>query len=394
MINIMSTDTSIRNRCTGCMACKSVCQRHCILSEEDEEGFLFPIVDEKRCVECGACIKVCPLQNKAPMNNMSNGYIALGEDNRNSSSGGIFYELAKFVISQNGYVTGCIMDDYFKVKHILTDKIDEVKKMRGSKYVQSNIEGIYERISELIKSDKKVLFSGTPCQCAAIINYLGGHPNNLILIDLICHGVPAPLFWEKHIANICQKEKINPQSILFREKDEFKRTEFNLVISSEHDSVSIPAKCDAFYCQYIKCNSLRESCYLCDYSTKMRLGDITLGDCASWKDYMDFFPHYATSVVFINTKLGRNLWDKCTNRIKYKKIDVKKEIEKNNALSKCSERREERNEIYKDLARLSESEFSQKYSERITMYDFIKNLIKRVIPVNTRETIRKKIINR
>ena len=205
--------------CCGCHACASVCARHSITMQEDNEGFLYPVVDASTCIDCGLCEKVCPVINQDEPRKPLKVYAAKNrneEIRRQSSSGGIFTPLAESVIREGGVAFGAKFDKDWNVVHAWTDTIEGIADFRGSKYVQSIIGDTYREAREFLKQGRKVLFSGTPCQIAGLRKFLRKEYENLLTVDVVCHGVPSPLVWREYL-----KENTKGKEILridFREK--------------------------------------------------------------------------------------------------------------------------------------------------------------------------------
>ena len=196
---MLSTKT---DECVGCGACENVCPVKAISMQENEEGFLYPVVDSDLCVSCNKCNHVCPVQKNEKKAVVSKAYAAWNKDDailRGSSSGGVFSILAQYVLRKGGVVCGAAFDEGNVVKHILVENAADLEKLRGSKYVQSEIGHIFVQIKDLLKSGRQVLFSGTPCQVAGLNSYLEKDFDNLLTVDVACHGVPSPKVWQKYI---------------------------------------------------------------------------------------------------------------------------------------------------------------------------------------------------
>ena len=187
-----------KSQCCGCNACVQRCPKQCIAMCEDEEGFLYPEGDEAICIDCGLCENVCPVINQADARIPLQVYAAKNTDEKirmHSSSGGVFSILAEQTIKQGGVVFGARFDENWEVKHDYTETIDGVSVFRGSKYVQSKTGDTFKQAEQFLKQNRKVLFSGTPCQIVALKRYLKKEYENLLLVDFICHGVPSPGVW-------------------------------------------------------------------------------------------------------------------------------------------------------------------------------------------------------
>ena len=201
-------------KCCGCEACVQTCPKHCISFKEDEEGFRYPQINKKSCIDCGLCEKVCPIINQAESHKPLNVYAAKNTNIKellNSSSGGIFILLAKTVLRQGGVVFGAKFDENWNVIHAFAETEEEAQTFMGSKYVQSRIGNTYTQARDFLKQGRKVLFSGTPCQIAGLNYYLKKDYDNLLTVDVICHGVPSPKVWHRYLdeikGNVCKKEK-------------------------------------------------------------------------------------------------------------------------------------------------------------------------------------------
>lgn len=194
--------------CCGCTACVEICPKGCIDFLADEEGFRYPKVNTDECINCSLCEKSCPVINR-PIQSLPKKVIAAQNiDNRvriNSSSGGVFSFLAEIVIKDGGVVFGAAFDKRWNVNHTFTDSLEGLFPFRGSKYVQSNIGESYKQCKSFLQAGKKVLFSGTPCQIAGLRTYLRKNYENLITIDVICHGVPSPAVWSEYKNTVCPK---------------------------------------------------------------------------------------------------------------------------------------------------------------------------------------------
>ena len=199
-----------KGQCSGCSACYSMCPKEAIAMQEDTEGFVYPFVDNSKCINCELCVKVCPIkkENKKVVSNIH----AIACKNKEekireeSTSGGVFTALSELVINQGGVVFGAIYDENLNVKHSYVENIDECNKFRGSKYVQSSIGDAFKKVKEFLVQGRLVMFSGTPCQVAGLYSYLGKEYDNLILIDLVCHGAPSPKVFRKYIKSLENKE--------------------------------------------------------------------------------------------------------------------------------------------------------------------------------------------
>lgn len=197
-------DFSHEERCYHCGACAQKCPTGAIQMVMGTDGFLYPEIDEGKCIHCGACDRVCPHLNweqKMPRLEERACFAAASTINEQykSASGGVFYSLARYFLQQGGYVAGCVWDDTLTARHIVTNRLDEVERMRGSKYVWSDTTEIFREISELLKRGEKVLFTGTPCQVAAANNYFGKQ-ENLLTCGIFCHGNTSPqmfALWKK-----------------------------------------------------------------------------------------------------------------------------------------------------------------------------------------------------
>lgn len=380
------------NQCTGCMACMECCPKGCIEKVYDEEGFWRPQIDKTRCVDCSVCVNVCPQLHPLEARQSVEHCIALYSDGAAlSSSGGAFYGMAQTVIEKlKGVVCGCIMDEKFHVKHVCAEDMKTVALMQGSKYVQSDLCSTFREIREFLTQKRWVLFSGTPCQVAGLKKSLGGqNTERLITVDLVCHGVPSPTFWENHAKAMISESECGKTTVKFRRKDKYERTTFEFNFSN---GKKIPGKQDAYYSLFLKGLSFRESCYLCHYATDARVSDITIGDCNTWTKYMDFHPETAVSIVLCNTQKGVSFWRECEQLFETTPLDVQSEIKSNKQLNRPSERKAVRDYIYKDLAALSEKEFSEKYSEKMTLKDYMKMMFKKIVPVKNREQVRRVIL--
>lgn len=274
----MSVSSKKKAACCGCNACAEICPKHCIRMVEDAQGFVYPQVDSSVCVECGMCEKVCPfevanLSLRPPLK----AYAAWNKNRKehlSSSSGGAAYVFSSYILNQGGVVYGCTSDG-IEVRHIRVESHSELSKLQGSKYVQSNVCGLFKEVKNDLKNGKTVLFIGTPCQVAGLKNYIKYIPEHLYFVDLICHGVPSQRMLYEHIQHVAKGRKI--QHISFRKGNDYrlsiKADKFNYEVSLWET----PYK-DLYLKGFFEGMICRPSCSKCPFAYPMRVSDITIGD--------------------------------------------------------------------------------------------------------------------
>ncbi len=292
-----------KKNCYGCHACELVCIKNCITMQADDEGFLYPVVDSEACNECGLCEKVCPvIHQESPCQFLAH-YIGINNNETirlRSSSGGIFTLLAEAIINEGGVVFGARFDEVWNVVHDWTDTINGLAAFRGSKYVQSYTSDSYCKAKDFLKQGRKVLFSGTPCQIAGLKKYLRKEYDNLLTVDVVCHGVPSPLIWSRYLDEFCDGlrikhnvEESSPSSptetapmitnISFRDKTngwkEFGfRLRYRLSAMEEEREMLQPFSANPFMQGFLKNLYLRPSCYDCSAKSGKSGSDITIAD--------------------------------------------------------------------------------------------------------------------
>lgn len=366
----------IGDKCVGCRDCELICPKKAIVMKDDSEGFLTPNIDYDKCVDCGICLNTCVgyKGNTVKKNIMNESYIAITTEKdiyKSTASGGIFSTLATEFFNNNkkAAVCGaCYLNGEVTHKIIFSSK--DIKLLQGSKYVQSDLKDVVANIKQLLELDYKILFSGTPCQIAALINYTG-YNKNLYTIDLICHGVPSPAFLRKDLKNYFEIKEID--NISFRKKGSIVKTksEFFLTVKNKKGKkITTSYKSDVFFSLFMKGVTFRLSCYNCQFANIRRSGDLTIGDCDSASNY-DFHNNEATSTVIVNTLKGNELWAKSKRGIDCQKIDLNLEIEKNHQLKQPTNKPKERDEIYKIIDKNDINYLHFKYARKKTIKESV-----------------------
>ena len=277
---------------------------------EDKEGFLQPRIDASVCIECHKCEKVCPVLNSIAIPNdfETKAYAVINKDDEvraQSSSGGVFFPLAKWVIEQGGVVFGAHWNDKWEVVHDFAEDLDGVKAFMRSKYVQSVVGDTLGQAKQFLDAGRWVLYSGTPCQLGGLRAYLGKEYEKLIQVDLICHGVPSPGVWRSYLKDYFAKEKI--VDINFRDKSEG-WLGFQTAIKTTTSKVCEGQMENPYFRGFLTNVYLRNSCYNCHFRQFHRASDITLADY--WgvdKIRPDMHDNKGTSVVFAHTEKGENV---------------------------------------------------------------------------------------
>lgn len=323
---------SIENKadCCGCTACYSACPKKAITMKDDEEGFLYPVVDTGKCIDCGICVEVCPIKRRQPSIESQDYYaVKNGNDDlrMKSTSGGVFSLLAQYVIEHKGVVYGAAFNENFDVVHQRAEDNTWVR-FRGSKYVQSNMNNMFEEIVKDLKNDMLVLFTGTPCQIDGIRTYLDRLNVNMdkfITCDLVCHGVPSPLVWKDYLQE-CVINRKDLKKINFREKNNagWHNSRLQAVNFQDEKVIDLAQGEGVFLSLFSNNIILRPSCYTCRYTNFDRVGDFTLGDF--WgieKHYPSFDDDKGITLLMLNSTKARDIWEKIKDKTTY--ISVKKE---------------------------------------------------------------------
>lgn len=306
-------------KCCGCTACSQVCPKQCITMQSDNEGFSYPNVSVNSCIECGRCKIACPILHHDGGNTPNH---VLAEKNKDekirstSSSGGVFYEIAKKLIQNGGVVYGCAMDENMVARHICVESIEDLDKLKSSKYVQSDMGNTMSEIKKRLIAKEKVMFSGTPCQVAGLKKYLGKEYENLLVVDVLCHGVPSPKLFADYLNFLSLQYKGGkPVSVNFRNKQRgWKRLYMEVKFDNGKRHYTYSGY-DRYEGMFLNNLSLRPSCYECKFTKAERFGDITLGDF--WgigKQYPDWDDDKGISVVMLNTEKGEKFWKSVADR--------------------------------------------------------------------------------
>ena len=302
--------------CTGCQACRVACPVNAITMQESIKGHIYPVVDEEICIMCNKCANTCPEIKKpnfaAPQQNV---YACWTNDKYNrkySTSGGISNALSREIIEEGGAFCGVVYK-HSSAEHQICNDINELHRFQGSKYIHSDVKNVYVEIENLLKVGKMVLFSGTPCQVAALRAYLRKPYHTLFCIDILCHGVPSKKILRdriKHIKALANGKEI--KDIRFRDKNPDQYTTYVKYTFSDDSLIKIPVQHDAYFRCFVTNHSLRENCFNCQYSCRERVGDITLADFWGYTPKKFKFRSYrkGTSLVIINTNQGELLFQK------------------------------------------------------------------------------------
>ncbi len=301
--------------CTGCGACAAVCPVGCIHMEPDNEGFLQPVIRTEQCVGCDRCKRACPiLGTHSRPDNETEVYAAIHRDEAvrsGSTSGGVFSLLCEWIFAQNGVVYGAAYDRDFTVVHCPVEKMEDLYRLRGAKYTQSRIADTFSQVREQLERGRYVLFSGTPCQVGGLISFLGKDYEKLILVDLICHGVPSPKVWRHYVDYRSGKDACGqkPEGINLRSK-ETGWPGYSIRFDYPDGQVySAPNSLDPYLRGFVGNLYLRPSCYHCSFKGSTRQSDFTLGDYwGVWSQLPEFHDGKGTSLVLLHTPKAKNIW--------------------------------------------------------------------------------------
>lgn len=340
--------------CTGCGACAEVCPKRCISLIRNNKGFLAAEINSEQCVHCNKCDAVCPNMTDVSMNTPKEcvaAYSAQPQHVMSSSSGGVFTVLAERVISEGGAVYGAAFDGNLNLSHVCVTESENLAAIRGSKYIQSDVSAVLADIKARLGSGQTVLFSGTPCQTAAVSLLCDGLEgrDNLILVDIVCHGTPSNRLFGDYIADIGRRQKSKVTSFSFRSK-KLASTLYGFEYLCENGKTGVSnGGYTPFGKAFFNGLAMRDSCYNCRFARSGRVGDLTIGDywgCVN--DYPDFYNSNGTSCILVNTERGARLLAEVKDRLSTCKTDIEKVKKNNHNLNSPTEKSPLTEQFWKD----------------------------------------------
>ena len=346
--------------CTGCSACANTCPVRAIEMKADAYGFFYPAVNSAVCIHCGACERICPVLNSAPhAKTQPQAYAAYSLDESvrmQSSSGGLFTEIAKTVFARGGVVYGAAYDESFRVCHRAAGSLAELDALRGAKYAQSRLGETFSEIRSRLDGGQAVLFSGTPCQVAGLKAFLKKDYENLLCVDFVCHGVPAPVAWESYVDYRAKADNGGklPIEVNLRDKSSgwsryrYSNT-FQYADGTVHRELSTQSEyMKLFTRDYVS----RASCESCRFKGYHRPSDITLGDFwGVWDVAPEMDDDRGTSVILIQSEKGKTIWNQISDRIRSQEVQLEQASQQNPSMLTASKSRENRAAVLETIRR-------------------------------------------
>ncbi len=310
-----------KNKCYGCSACEKFCPHHAITMKEDEHGFQYPSINKEACIQCGKCRQVCPIHMESTAYQVNTFYVMEHKDDevaKSSQSGGAFTAISDCILNLGGVVYGAIINENLAVEHVRADTQESRNAMRGSKYVQSILTStIIEQLETDLRDGKRVLFTGTPCQCAMITKNYSGY-DNLFVCDFICHGVPSPKVWKDYLADCSNKLGSDIANAIFRNKKYLKKGWHSESLFTANKEEYISNEYAALFYSHL---FHRNTCFSCQFASLSRYSDITFGGFLD-HNLITFDEKYDSSMCFINTAKGTQLFTEFRDHVKYKECKM------------------------------------------------------------------------
>ncbi|MCD7818865.1 MAG: Coenzyme F420 hydrogenase/dehydrogenase, beta subunit C-terminal domain [Lachnospiraceae bacterium] len=369
--------------CCGCGACMQICPQNAIQMKKNAAGFFYPSVNQDKCVSCGLCEKVCKYSKEEnEINECNSVYVAVGTDVelKASASGGLFASFAQSIIEQGGVVFGCALvyeDEQLWPRHTSVESVEELKALKGSKYVQSDTGDSYYETKQQLLSGRKVLYSGTPCQIAGLKGYLGKKYSNLFTVEIICHGVPNVEFFHSYLSYIEEKYDIKIIEFRFRDKQEGWKLHGSITYI-RNDGMKGEAQFEpeesSYYQMFLNSYTYRKNCYSCPYASENRQGDVTIGDfwCIDLvhpellKANSDVLNEQnGISCLIINSQQGERLLEQYGNGVKVWSSSYTQAARYNAQLKHPSELKPERKIVLDLYEKTGYSEVEKWYQSRL-----------------------------
>lgn len=317
-----------KKKCCGCGACVNACGQDCISMEMDEEGFFYPYIDQTLCINCGLCVTKCHMINEVQNENKHkiDCYAAYNKDENKmleGSSGGIFESLCDVVCNMQGVIYGAVLDDGLVVKHQRALTMEQAKRFRKSKYLQSDIGNTFSMAKKDLEEGRMVLFSGTPCQVGGLYGYLGKQYDKLYTVDIVCHGVPSNRVFKKYLGALEKKYNSTPISICWRDKrDGWGPNKVSVKLENGQEIIN-KSSSNAMQFGFLNNLYLRPSCYECNYAHIPRIADITLGDFWGYDGaLLTQNQNRGISMVAVSSKKGKEMFEKIRFELIIEQVDI------------------------------------------------------------------------
>lgn len=353
--------------CCGCSACANICPLKCIRMIKDEEGFLYPWINETKCNQCGMCERTCPiLQVKEEILFEQEAYCIQNKNEKvclESTSGGAFSAIGKYVIERDGVVFGAAYNQDFEVIHKSETTISGLKKFRNSKYVQSNTGETFTEVKNMLVAGKLVCYSGTPCQIEGLKSFLQKDYENLITVDVVCRAVPSPMIWQKYIE--IQREKLGNKisNIVFRDKHYgYKYSGMTFVDNNGKKAYTCGVESDQMLRAFFSNICDRPSCYECVFKKQYRISDFTIWDCFHVGRFSRRLDNdKGATRVLIHTDKGRKIFENIKEDIMYIKMSPEVIVKGSKEMIQSVDRNEKREEFFRNAQFMSGKELFTKY---------------------------------
>ena len=354
-------------KCCGCSACEAICPRNCIELKADTEGFFYPNVNITDCINCRKCEQICPINNpyeELPFEQV--GYIVQNKNEqilRESTSGGAFTSIAKYVIQNKGIVFGVALTDKLMAHHVWVDNVDALTIFRNSKYIQSYMGDTYNKVKSFLNQDRLVCFSGTPCQVEGLMHFLGKEYNNLITVDVVCRAVPSPMVFGKYLD--FQRKRMGDEIKTVRFRDKFygyKYSTLNIITDKNNKNYHQGVETDSWLRAFFSGICNRPSCYECQFKKRYRKSDFTIWDCFNVGRFSKELDNdKGATRLLIHTNKGNQIFQNIENTFQYIQIQPTKLIDGTAEMIKPVKYNNKRSDFMQDAAILESEALFNKY---------------------------------